>query len=88
MTASKDILDELSNAYSFLRDPWLAKSIDEIARQRRLIQTLSAAIISNSMLLEKLCMQGKIELEDYKAFKDAMDGYLSMAGAEAKDAMQ
>ena len=35
---SKDILDELSNAYSFLRDPWIGKGIDEIARLRRLLE--------------------------------------------------
>jgi hypothetical protein len=35
---SKDILDELGNAYSFLRDPWIGKGIDEIARLRRLLE--------------------------------------------------
>jgi hypothetical protein len=35
---SKDILDELANAYSFLRDPWIGKGIDEIARLRRLLE--------------------------------------------------
>jgi hypothetical protein len=85
---SKDILDELSNAYSFLRDPWIGKSIDEIARQRRLIQTLAAAIISNTILMEKLCNQEKISLDDFKAFKDMMDSYLAMASAEQRDAMQ
>ena len=85
---SKDILDELSSAYSFLRDPWLAKSIDEIARQRKVIQTLAAAIISNSILMEKLCNQGKIAVDDHREFKEAMDGYLAMASAEQQDAVQ
>jgi hypothetical protein len=35
-----DILDELAQAYSFLRDPLLGKAIDEIAEQRRQLETM------------------------------------------------
>jgi len=35
-----DVLDELSQAYSFLRDPLLGKAIDEIAEQRRVIEQM------------------------------------------------
>jgi hypothetical protein len=35
-----DVLDELSQAYSFLRDPLLGKAIDEIAEQRRTIEQM------------------------------------------------
>lgn len=35
-----DILDELAQAYSFLRDPLLGKAIDEIADQRRTIESM------------------------------------------------
>ncbi len=35
-----DVLDELSQAYSFLRDPLLGKAIDEIAGQRRTIEQM------------------------------------------------
>ena len=35
-----DVLDELGQAYSFLRDPLLGKAIDEIAEQRRVIEQM------------------------------------------------
>jgi hypothetical protein len=35
-----DVLDELGQAYSFLRDPLLGKAIDEIAEQRRTIEQM------------------------------------------------
>jgi hypothetical protein len=35
-----DILDELAQAYSFLRDPLLGKAVDEIAEQRRTIEKM------------------------------------------------
>lgn len=41
-----NILDELSEAYSFLRDPLLGKAIDEIAEQRRTIDKLRSELNS------------------------------------------
>jgi len=35
-----DVLDELAQAYSFLRDPLLGKAVDEIADQRRTIEKM------------------------------------------------
>ena len=39
-----DVLDELSQAYSFLRDPLLGKAIDEIAEQRRINNSLKLQV--------------------------------------------
>jgi len=39
-----DVLDELSQAYSFLRDPLLGKAIDEIAEQRRINNRLKLQV--------------------------------------------
>jgi len=39
-----DVLDELSQAYSFLRDPLLGKAIDEIAEQRRINNNLKLQV--------------------------------------------
>lgn len=35
-----DVLDELAQAYSFLRDPLLGKAVDEIAEQRRQLEKM------------------------------------------------
>lgn len=51
-----DVLDELSQAYSFLRDPLLGKAIDEIAEQRRINNRLKLQVKDltheNQILLE------------------------------------
>ena len=39
-----DVLDELSQAYSFFRDPLLGKAIDEIAEQRRINNSLKLQV--------------------------------------------
>ena len=51
-----DVLDELAQAYSFMRDPLLGKAIDEIAEQRRINNKLKLQIKDltheNQILLE------------------------------------
>ena len=51
-----DVLDELAQAYSFLRDPMLGKAIDEIAEQRRINNSLKLQVKDlrqeNQILLE------------------------------------
>lgn len=51
-----DILDELAQAYSFVRDPMIGKAIDEIAEQRRINNSLKLQVKDlrqeNQILLE------------------------------------
>ena len=51
-----DVLDELAQAYSFVRDPMIGKAIDEIAEQRRINNKLKLQIKDltheNQILLE------------------------------------
>ena len=60
-SSDTDVLSELNQAYSFLRDPILGKAIDEIADNRRTIMKLKE---ENQILVETLRdLHMKIEYE-------------------------
>jgi hypothetical protein len=60
-SSDTDVLSELNQAYSFLRDPLLGKAIDEIAVQRR---TIGKLMEENQILVETLRdLHMKIEYE-------------------------